>query len=211
MRGASPHVGQVRRPGRREPWRGGVASGWVRGAGGRADVNFIIAQTVADVTVTDQRGRGEPRLSARRSRDAGSGGARAASGDPSSVSHPQRLAVLVDPSTTLTTKSKGLGYRCPGESPGKSPRQRCRFPRLKSHVPQSCSQIRSRVPWTSRTDPADAAKRAAASALTNVEGAPEAYCYVSRVQSQSSLPQPLCSFLLLTTLMNIQPAGPGPI
>lgn len=141
----------------------------------------------------------------------GLGGARTASGDPSSVSHPQRLAVLVDPSTTLTTKSKGLGYRCPGESPGKSPRQRRRFPRLKSHVPQSCSQIRSRVPWTSRTDPADAAKRAAASALTNVEGAPEAYCYVSRVQSQSSLPQPLCSFLLLTTLMNIQPAGPGPI
>lgn len=74
MRGASPHVGQVRRPGRREPWRGGVASGWVRGAGERADVNFIIAQMVADVTVTDQRGRGEPRLSARRSRDAGSVG-----------------------------------------------------------------------------------------------------------------------------------------
>lgn len=78
----------------------------------------------------------------------GLGGTRAASGDPSSVSHPQPLAVLVDPSTTLTTKSKGLGYRCPGESPGKSPRQRRRFPRLKSHVPRSCSQICSRVPWT---------------------------------------------------------------
>lgn len=60
MRGASPHVGQVRRPGRREPWRGGVASGWVRGAGGRADVNFIIAQTVADVTSRTREDGGNP-------------------------------------------------------------------------------------------------------------------------------------------------------
>lgn len=134
----------------------------------------------------------------------GRGRTHAASGHRFSVSYPQRLIVLADASTVLTTKSKGRGYRCTGESLGKSPRQRHRFPCAK--VTYHKVAVRS-----AHVCPADSAKRVAVSALTKMEGPPEAYFYVSLVQSRRSWPQPLCSFLLLTKFMNVHPAGPGHI